>query len=146
MAEPRFAGWRCSASVFAASRSRSSSRWRTWTLEHKIPLFPKWSELLHQSEAVISHHQPIIQRPPAQWPASTSETTTKASDGITGSSPKASNGRTWGNIVDWWTKQPQRMHYAAAGGSPEEARRERWRLAVLPRNGHSGLRMHAQFA
>ena len=37
--------------------------------------------------------------------------------------------------MDRWTKQPQRMHYAAAGGSPEEARGDRWRLTVLPRNG-----------
>jgi hypothetical protein len=40
------------------------------------------------------------------------------------------NSQTWGNIGNRWTRQPQRMHYAAAGGSPEAARGERLRFAV----------------
>jgi len=50
------------------------------------------------------------------------------------------NGRTWGNIVDWWTKQPHRMRYAAAGGPPEEARvsHSASKRSIAQRRGRSG--------
>ena len=50
----------------------------------------------------------------------------------TGIQGQPDSSQPWGNIGEGWTKQqPSRMRYAAAGGSPEEARGERLRFETV---------------